>query len=461
MAQLQLGQPDFAELYEQASIPRMLTELTDDQFEDYIGYVFEQAGYIVKDTALQRGPGLDLELYTGPITAPTMHAGVQIKHFVATHKVSAPEVVHLRGGLPAAHDVTGYFVTTSSFNDQAMREAKRERRIWPIDGEHLLRYIAYVRGSRPKPGASGNQHSVPIGEPSAPISPSVLFTADDITRRDVAITKVLTLANHKGGVGKTTTALNLAFGLAGKGYEKQVLLVDMDPQANLTRALSSPHEPHAARMHLGDYFAGRRHLAELVRPTQFPTVWLIPSHNDLALADTGLAAGPAAELRFVRDVHAATMSPPEVMDARPFDWIIIDTGPSMGFFTRSALAASHYVLMPVSPGVFADVGAHLLRRTVETMCALVGVPITLLGGVVTQWREDKLNHDLLKPAEQSLKIIGDKIPVDRTNIERAHLETGAGKKKTIFDRRCVAAQAYATVVAGVVEEVSSHGNTQG
>jgi len=461
MAQPQERRPDFADLYAHPSVERMLGDLTDAQFEDFVGYAFERAGYRVEDTATQYGPGLDLELYVGAAAARAMHAGVQVKHFVPGHRVSAPEVVHLRGGLPAGDEVVGYFVTTSAFNDQAVKEAKRGRRIWPVDGAHLLRYIRYVRGSRPRPGASGHQQPIPVAAAPAPISPSVLFAADDLARRDAAATKVLTLANHKGGVGKTTTALNLARGLAGEDHGRQVLLVDMDPQANLTRELSASHAPHATPMHLGDYFAGRRGLAALVRPTQFPTVWLIPSHNDLALADTGLAAGPVAELRFARDLHAASIAPPEMMDARPFDWIIIDTGPSLGLFTRSALAASHFVLMPVSPGVFADVGVNLLRATIETMGALVGAPIALLGGVVTQWKEDKLHNDLLRPVELGLKLIGEKVPMDRTNIERAHVEMAMGRKKSIFDRKCEAARAYSDVVARVVEEASEHGSTRG
>ncbi len=166
-----------------------------------------------------------------------------------------------------------------------------------------------------------------------------------------------------------------------------------------------------------------------------------------------MSAGPGAELRFVRDLHAADVVPPQFIDAHAFDWIILDTGPSMGFFTRSAVAASHYVLMPVAPGVFADVGVNLLRRTIYTMSALVGEPITLLGGVITQWREDQLNRDLLGPVEESLSLLGEKVPFDRNNIEKAHLETGEGKKRNIFNRRCAAARAYATVVDEVVARV--------
>lgn len=113
--------------------------------------------------------------------------------------------------------------------------------------------------------------------------------------------------------------------------------------------------------------------------TQFKRIWLMASNNILTHSDTGIGAGPEAELRFMRDFHAPEVKPPPVLDSRPFDWIIIDTGPSMGLFTCSAIAASHYVLMPIAPRVFTDLGANLLVDTVTAITALLGRPITLQG----------------------------------------------------------------------------------
>ncbi len=445
MAQPQGNVADFADLFEHPDIDRMLNELSSDEFEDFVGYVFQRAGYLVENTARQRGPGLDLKLYTGHGTDRTLRAGVSVKQFSPDNRVTGPQVNNLRGGLPSDADVCGYVVTTSTLNEYAVKEAMREPRIWPVDGDHLLRYITYVRGSRQATGL----------DQVAPYPPEALLAADELARRPSRETKVLTLANNKGGVGKTTTALNLAFGLASDEQNQQILLVDMDPQANLTRALPHPQAQSATAMHLGDYFAGRRKLAELVRPTQFKRVWLIPSGIDLALSDTGIAAGPEAELRFARDLHAEAIAPPKVLDARPFDWIIIDTGPAMGLFTRSALAASHFAIMPVTPGVFADKGFDLLLRTIDTMAALTGHPIDLLGYVVTQWKDDALHRQLLAPLAQRMTALGDKIPLDTNNIEKAHIETGQGRKKSLLDRRCRAADAYSTVVREVLAIANS------
>ncbi len=280
----------------------------------------------------------------------------------------------------------------------------------------------------------------------------MLLAADGIERRPRTQTTVLTLANHKGGVGKTTTALNLAFGLAALDY--QVLLVDMDAQANLTRILPS-QAPGATALHLGDYFTRKRPLSALIRQTQFKRVWLIPSDNALTRSDTGVAAGPGAEVRFVRDLHALEVAPPLVLDARPFDWIIVDTGPSMGFFTRAAIAASHEVLMPIAPSVFTDLGVNLLVETVAAMRALVGEPITILGYLVTQWKEDALNNSLLALAKPNLEGAGirplaTQIPLEKGSIEKAYLETGSGKPKNLFSKTSKVAQAYKAAVDEVI-----------
>jgi chromosome partitioning protein len=164
------------------------------------------------------------------------------------------------------------------------------------------------------------------------ISPAVFV---DTELKPSSETKVLTVANHKGGVGKTTTALNLGFGLAAKGY--QVLLVDLDTQANMTKSLAYPTAANVTPRHIGQYFDGTYTLAQLVSPTAFPSVWLLPSAHALRHMDRGLAAGPEQEVRLLRDLHADSVVPPQAVDGRRFDWIIIDTGPSMGFFTRSRL----------------------------------------------------------------------------------------------------------------------------
>src|SRR5262249_35106686 len=124
-------------------------------------------------------------------------------------------------------------------------------------------------------------------------------------------TRILVLANNKGGVGKTTSSRHLALNMASKGL--RVLLIDMDPQGNLTEGLlqGDPHQFGrilASRPNIVHYFAGQCTLPELVRPTAIEKVHpvdnvsLIPSHPDLSLLDTGGAGRPALEMRFAHDL---------------------------------------------------------------------------------------------------------------------------------------------------------------
>jgi hypothetical protein len=209
--------------------------LNDREFERFIEYIFQWAGYSVEFTApLHEGDGIDLKLYVGPISTGRLEAAVQVKQWAEHNKIVGEKVNNLRGGLPEGDNVVGFFVTTSTFNDNALVQAKRHRRVWPIDGAHLVRYINYVHGSHLRSVTAVGPNSSLAAYASHPTSPTALFAADEIVRRSPDVTSVLTLANHKGGVGKTTTALNLAFGLSGRHHKKNVLLVDMDPQANTT-----------------------------------------------------------------------------------------------------------------------------------------------------------------------------------------------------------------------------------
>jgi chromosome partitioning protein len=447
MGQVHGDETKFQSIFDNPTINRMLGEIGDTEFEHFIGYVFRQAGFSVEHTGNHRGPGLDLKVLVNGV----VKAGVQVKHKLESRLIPVGDVVHLQGGVAKTPGAVGYFVTTSSFQYLAFKEAADGPRIWLIDGAHLIRYIDYIRGSRPIRALNEEEGNSLSAYTLAPIAPDAFFTADEATWRSPSQTRVLTLANHKGGVAKTTTAVNLAFGLAGQG--QQVLLVDMDGQANLTSLLPNPQAEKAETSDLSDYFAGRRKMSALVQQTEFPNVWLMPSSTKLTLSDTGVAAGPDAELQFAMDIHSPAIAPPSNVDARPFDWIIIDTGPSMGFFTRASLAASHYAIMPAAPGVFASKGSDLLKRTIGTMEALVGRPISLLGSVITLWTNDAMSRQFVNEVKATLPVLGDEVPFDRSHIERAHFDTGAGKQKMLFDRRGPAATAYLSVIREVRKHV--------
>jgi restriction endonuclease len=186
----------FRDIFENPTLGRMLSELDPYQFEDFVGYVFERAGFTVEDTATQYGPGLDLKLYTFPTPVKRVHAGVSVKKYTPPdQKVNAREINNLRGGLATIGGVPGYVVTTSTLNEPAITQALKTPRMWWLDGEHLLRYITYTYGTRSEPNnATGQQGQ--SDPPLAPILPESFEIADSITRRPSSTTKVLAVANH-------------------------------------------------------------------------------------------------------------------------------------------------------------------------------------------------------------------------------------------------------------------------
>jgi chromosome partitioning protein len=321
-----------------------------------------------------------------------------------------------------------------------------------VDGAHLLRYIAYIRGSRVKePGPK--RPATPAATP-----PDCLFDADNTKRRLPVETKVLTVGNNRGGVGKTTTAINLALGLADRNW--RVLLVDMDPQSSLTRGLPAPEGTNFTTSLL-DYFLSGAELSALVRPTRFKHVHLLPAHPDMRMTDVGGGAHPSAELGFVSALHHPSLVLPE---GEKFDWMILDTPPAQSFYTRAALAASHYVVVPAAVDVWASLGINGVIETTKAMRGLMGSGVEMAGSLITRWRpvqnrgewqtlEDALNARHLFPFRTRIRF-DDK-------VEQAHNETTRGKSSGIFHlgrKDGPGAEDYKQVVEELLNYV--HGNTK-
>ncbi|MGH3183170.1 MAG: ParA family protein, partial [Streptosporangiaceae bacterium] len=166
--------------------------------------------------------------------------------------------------------------------------------------------------------------------------------------------RIMTIANQKGGVGKTTTAVNLAASLAQHG--SRVLVVDLDPQGNASTALDVPH--HSGVPSVYDVLIDDRPLAEVVRPAgEMPGLYCAPATIDLAGAEIELVSVVARELRLARALRG--------YDTSNLDYVLVDCPPSLGLLTLNALVAAEEVLLPIQCEYYALEGVQQLLNTAE------------------------------------------------------------------------------------------------
>lgn len=420
----------------------LLLAFAPTEFEYFVGYVFTCAGYTVRYVARNRfpeGPGVDLLLYNGRPTGKPV-AGIEARRYTPPHRLGRQQVNEFTGVLNGSGTgcALGYLVTTSSFQENAITAADQGARIKVhlVDGDHFLRYISVIAGSR-------NAQT-----PIVPIEPDVLEYADQIAQelpRPPRHTRILAIANPKGGVAKTTTALNLAFALAGR-HSQQVLLVDRDGQASLTRELPAPllqgisatMPPPPDRYTIADYLDDQAKLPDLMRPTRFAPVSLIPAPSNPALwMDQG--PRPFHELAFAADLRrlGAIAAAGNATKATNFDWIILDTPATVTLGMRMALAAADYVLIPAYAEPFAISGAPVAVDLTLTMDALLGVMPSsrILGCLFTRWKDGpNAKNDrgalTLKLSACGVRMLGDIALDDKINA--AHRDLIAGKQRHAF-----------------------------
>ncbi|MCA9333931.1 ParA family protein, partial [Candidatus Saccharibacteria bacterium] len=180
--------------------------------------------------------------------------------------------------------------------------------------------------------------------------------------------KRIVIANQKGGVAKTTTAVNLAWGLAKAGH--RTLLIDMDPQANATFAVLGPAEPEASTY---DLLIHDQPIESIIQPTKDANLDILPSHIDLAGAEVELISKVGGQTRLRTKLNEAQIS---------YTYIIIDAPPSLGFLTINALAASQSVLIPVSASIFALSGIAKLENTIVQVRRELNSPELRVSGVI-------------------------------------------------------------------------------
>jgi chromosome partitioning protein len=283
------------------------------------------------------------------------------------------------------------------------------------------------------------------------ISPEYFAGRNQERLRGSDHTKILAIANNKGGVGKTTTAYYLGAEIAR--HSQRVLLIDLDGQGNLTERCIP--EQVARRDDTGEffpnivqYFAGERTLGELIISAERQPLSLIPSDPFLTLRDLGGSGRPDIELRFVLDLQNLCVQPIASLGGAP-DWVIIDTPPALSAFTRAGLAAADHVLAPVRPRPASLAGTANMLRTLRTMNALMGADATFLGAVVTHGDDLALTEFFINTRLPfALKGTGGRVFDTKISIDNQldMLEPGA---------KTPGAKAYAAFAEEVMQDVNA------
>jgi chromosome partitioning protein len=411
----------FIELFNHPTVEAMYA-LSPSEFEHFVAYVLRRAGYDVRPVGLRWLRGVDLEMRQPGYSR--IVGGVECKRYQPGDLVPASVVSHLLGAAAVSRPgAKPYVVTTSDFHENAHKVAEAgAKQAHLMNGSQLVRYITYIRGSR-----HDDENTI------TSLSPE-FFAGQDSTKHSVSGANILTVANNKGGVGKTTTAYYLGVEIARQG--KRVLLIDLDGQANLTERcipaqLEKLSEDSGLAAGIVQYFAGEQPLINLIIPSEAPGVSLIPSDPFLRLRDLGGSGRPDVEWQFVRDVHKLGSQQIATLGGSP-DWIIIDTPPAMSVFTRAALAAAHYVVAPIRPRRASLAGTRNMLLTLRTMDALTDTNGRFLGTVMTHWDNLGISKrfaeiDLPRALQGSLREFGGQafqatIPVDN---QLETLEPGA------------------------------------
>ena len=227
---------------------------------------------------------------------------------------------------------------------------------------------------------------------------------------------VIAIANQKGGVGKTTTAINLSAALALNG--KKVLLIDLDPQGNSSLSFLDNHsvEPSVYEL-LTEAQVG---FEEVIKRSKLAGLDVLPSRISLAKFESKLIGEFDAPFRLKDRIEGLT---------KQYDYIIIDTPPTLGLITVNALVASDYLIIPIQPSYFALEGTDDLLETVEKVKARPNPNLQVLGVVITL--NDKRTTLAKDIHEQIRHVFGDK--VFNTVISKSvRLEESPAYKETIF-----------------------------
>lgn len=255
--------------------------------------------------------------------------------------------------------------------------------------------------------------------------------------------RILAIANQKGGVGKTTTAINLSTALAAVG--ERVLLIDLDPQGNASTGLGLASSERDVTTY--DVLMGEYRLDAAVTETGIPGLKLAAGGVDLAGAEVELIDADRRHYR-LKDAFADYARNASAEDAATY--VIIDCPPSLSLLTVNALAAAHAVIIPLQTEFFALEGLSQIMRTIDTVRERINPALDLQGVVLTMY--DRRNNLSAQVEEDVRAHLKDKIfqTVIPRNV-RISEAPSHGKPALLYDLKCAGSQAYVRLASEIIQ----------
>lgn len=255
--------------------------------------------------------------------------------------------------------------------------------------------------------------------------------------------RIITVANQKGGVGKTTTTINLATALAAIG--ESVLVIDLDPQGNASTGLGI--ERRDRKLSAYDLLTGADVIENIIVDTAVPNLSIVPSTMDLLGVEMEIAGQKDRVMR----VKNALMRP----EAQRYSYVLIDCPPSLNLLTINAMAAAHSVLVPLQCEFFALEGLSQLLDTVNQVRSSLNPTLDIQGIVLTMY--DSRNNLAQQVVADVREHLGDKVytTLIPRNV-RVSEAPSYGKPAIIYDLKCAGSQAYLQLASEVIQRERQH-----